>query len=111
VFNGLYLKTEESAFWQATLISVISGTVKADLCRSGHRRRKILVNPNAPDLDSYARLRPMTKRQLRGALGFRDDDCVIGFHGRLDGGTASTQRAGGGPASDLRRGAGRRSSC
>src|SRR5258708_2580394 len=81
VFEDLYLKTEEIAFRQATLISVISEPVKADLVSRGIDAGKILVNPNGADLDSYAPASADDKRQLRGSLGFRADDCVIGFTG------------------------------
>ena len=53
-YADVYLKAEEVAFRQATLISVISEHVKTDLLSRGVDARKILVNPNGADLDSYA---------------------------------------------------------
>jgi glycosyltransferase involved in cell wall biosynthesis/ubiquinone/menaquinone biosynthesis C-methylase UbiE len=81
VYEDVYLKGEEVAFRQATAISVISEPVKADLVARGVDARKILVNPNGADLDRYAPAPPDEKRQIRSALGFRDDDCVVGFTG------------------------------
>ncbi len=53
-FEDVYVKAEEVAFRQATAISVISEPVKSDLVSRGVDARKILVNPNGADLDSYA---------------------------------------------------------
>jgi len=81
VYEDLYLKGEEVAFRQASVISVISDHVKADLVSRGIDARKILVNPNGADLDSYAPAAPDEKQRLRRALGFSDGDCVVGFTG------------------------------
>ncbi len=81
VYQDVYLKAEEVAFRQATVISVISEPVKADLVSRGLDARKILVNPNGADLDRYAPASPAEKRRIRGALGFADEDCVVGFTG------------------------------
>ncbi len=80
-YEDVYLKAEEVAFRQATAISVISEHVKADLVSRGVDARKILVNPNGADLESYAPATPDDKRRLRSTLGFDDDDCVVGFTG------------------------------
>jgi len=81
VYKDVYLKTEEIAFRQATVISVISEPVKADLVARGVDARKILVNPNGADLEGYAPAAPDEKRRLRRTLGFNDEDCVVGFTG------------------------------
>ncbi len=84
-YADVYLKAEEVAFRQAALISVISEHVKNDLVSRGVDARKILVNPNGADLDSYAPAPPDEKRLLRSSLGFTDDDCVVGFTGTFGG--------------------------
>jgi glycosyltransferase involved in cell wall biosynthesis/ubiquinone/menaquinone biosynthesis C-methylase UbiE len=84
-YADVYLKAEEVAFRQAALISVISEHVKNDLVSRGVDARKILVNPNGADLDSYAPAPPNEKRHLRSSLGFTDDDCVVGFTGTFGG--------------------------
>ena len=80
-YEDVYVKGEEVAFRQATAISVISEHVKADLVSRGIDARKILVNPNGADLERYAPALPDEKRQLRRALGFGDEECVVGFTG------------------------------
>ena len=80
-YEDVYLKAEEFAFRQATAISVISTHVKADLVSRGIDGDKILVNPNGADLDSYAPAAATEKAELRRALGFGQEDCVVGFTG------------------------------
>jgi glycosyltransferase involved in cell wall biosynthesis/ubiquinone/menaquinone biosynthesis C-methylase UbiE len=80
-FADVYVKAEEVAFRQATAISVISEHVKSDLVSRGVDARKILVNPNGADLESYAPATPDEKQRLRRTLGFGDDDTVVGFTG------------------------------
>jgi glycosyltransferase involved in cell wall biosynthesis/ubiquinone/menaquinone biosynthesis C-methylase UbiE len=80
-FEDVYVKAEEVAFRQATAISVISEPVKSDLVARGVDARKILVNPNGADLDSYAPAPAAEKQRLRRSLRFADDDCVVGFTG------------------------------
>jgi glycosyltransferase involved in cell wall biosynthesis/ubiquinone/menaquinone biosynthesis C-methylase UbiE len=80
-FEDVYVKAEEVAFRQATAISVISEPVKSDLVSRGVDARKILVNPNGADLDSYAPAPADEKQRLRRTLRFADDDCVVGFTG------------------------------
>src|SRR5207249_974813 len=67
------------------VISVISEPVKSALVSRGVDARKILVNPNGADLDSYQPAPPEEKRQIRGALGFADTDCIVGFTGTFGG--------------------------
>ena len=81
VYADVYLKAEEIAFRQATVVSVISEHVKADLVSRGVDAAKILVNPNGADLDAYAPAASEERRRLRSALGFDDADCVVGFTG------------------------------
>ena len=84
-YTDVYLKAEEVAFRQAALISVISEHVKNDLLSRGVDARKILVNPNGADLDSYAPADAVEKRRIRSGLGFTNRDRVIGFTGTFGG--------------------------
>jgi glycosyltransferase involved in cell wall biosynthesis/ubiquinone/menaquinone biosynthesis C-methylase UbiE len=84
-YADVYLKAEEVAFRQAAVISVISEHVKSDLVGRGVDARKILVNPNGADLDSYAPAPPGEKQELRRSLGFDETDCVVGFTGTFGG--------------------------
>jgi glycosyltransferase involved in cell wall biosynthesis/ubiquinone/menaquinone biosynthesis C-methylase UbiE len=84
-YADVYLKAEELAFRQAAAVSVISEHVKADLVGRGVDARKILINPNGADLDSYAPAAPSQKQELRRSLGFDDADCVVGFTGTFGG--------------------------
>jgi len=85
VYEDVYLKAEEVAFRQATVISVISEHVKGDLVSRGVDERRILVNPNGADLDSYAPAPADEKRRIRSSLGFTDRDRVVGFTGTFGG--------------------------
>jgi glycosyltransferase involved in cell wall biosynthesis/ubiquinone/menaquinone biosynthesis C-methylase UbiE len=85
VYADVYLKAEEVAFRQATLISVISEHVKSDLVSRGIDARKILVNPNGADLESYAPAPADEKRRIRASVGFTDSDRVVGFTGTFGG--------------------------
>src|SRR5258707_9278008 len=73
-YEDVYLKAEEVAFRQATMISVISEAVKSDLVARGVDERKILVNPNGADVSSYAPAPPEEKRAIRAGLGFSETD-------------------------------------
>ena len=84
-YADVYLKAEEMAFRQAAAISVISEHVKGDLVGRGVDARKILVNPNGADLDSYAPAPAAEKAELRRSLGFAETDCVVGFTGTFGG--------------------------
>jgi glycosyltransferase involved in cell wall biosynthesis/SAM-dependent methyltransferase len=85
IYEDVYLKAEEVAFRQATVISVISDAVKLDLTTRGIDGRKILVNPNGADLDSYAPAMPAEKQRIRASLGFTDAHRVVGFTGTFGG--------------------------
>lgn len=80
-----FLKAEEAAFKQATLISVISDAVRHDLLRRGIPTGKILVNPNGVDLQAYAPMEGNTRTLLRRELGFKPADRVVGFIGTFGG--------------------------
>jgi glycosyltransferase involved in cell wall biosynthesis/ubiquinone/menaquinone biosynthesis C-methylase UbiE len=80
-----FLKAEEAAFRQATVISVISDAVREDLLNRGIPAHRILVNPNGVDTDAYAPPLPATRRLLRAQLGFAEDDRVVGFIGTFGG--------------------------
>lgn len=84
-FEDLYLKAEELAFRQATIISVVSEPIRDDLVRRGIDPDKILVNPNGADPEAYAPARPEEKQAIRAELGFGPEDCVIGFSGTFGG--------------------------
>lgn len=80
-----FLKAEEAAFRQASLISVISEAVRDDLLRRGIPREKIMVNPNGVDLQAYAPMELHTRSLLRRELGFKPSDRVVGFIGTFGG--------------------------
>jgi ubiquinone/menaquinone biosynthesis C-methylase UbiE/glycosyltransferase involved in cell wall biosynthesis len=85
VYEQFFLKAEQAAFTQATLISVVSDAVRDDLVRRGVDPSKILVNPNGVDVQAY---RPATleeRHKLRAELGFGDSHTVLGFTGTFGG--------------------------
>jgi glycosyltransferase involved in cell wall biosynthesis/ubiquinone/menaquinone biosynthesis C-methylase UbiE len=84
-YTDIYLKAEEFAFRQATVISVVSDIVKAELVSRGVDATKILVNPNGVAPDVYAPGTPDERRSIRESLGFGDADRVIGFSGTFGG--------------------------
>lgn len=84
-YEDIYLKAEMAAFERATLITVVSETVKDDLAERGVDPGKILVNPNGADIDRYAPLEPGKKRVLRQELGWDEDHRVVGFIGTFGG--------------------------
>lgn len=83
--ENLYLKAEQAAFRQATLISVVSDAVRDSLLERGVDPDKILVNPNGADLDAYRPATPDERRALRGEFGWDDSHHVIGFTGTFGG--------------------------
>ena len=83
--EALFLAAEEAAFKQASLISVVSEHVGADVARRGVPQERILLNPNAVDLAAYSPATPQEKRAIRSELGFGDADRVIGFIGTFGG--------------------------
>lgn len=84
-YEDVYLKAEMAAFQQASVISVVSEAVRDDVVARGIDPSKVVVNPNAVDIDAYAPARPEEKKRLRTGLGFGDDDRVIGFIGTFGG--------------------------
>lgn len=80
-----FLRAEEVAFRQASLISVISEAVRDDLLRRGIPRERIMVNPNGVDLQAYAPMESHTRALLRRELGFKPSDRVVGFIGTFGG--------------------------
>jgi glycosyltransferase involved in cell wall biosynthesis len=80
-----FLKAEEAAFKQATIISVISEPVRDDVLRRGIAKEKIVVNPNGVDLQAYAPMEQNTRTLLRRELGFKPSDRVVGFIGTFGG--------------------------
>lgn len=85
VHEALFVRAEDAAFKQATLISVVSQVVKDSLVARGIDSEKILVNPNGADPEAYRPMPADQKRALRAELGFTDADCVIGFTGTFGG--------------------------
>lgn len=83
--EDIFLLAETVAFKQATAISVISEAVRDDLLKRGINPRKILVNPNGADLDTYKPASTENKTALRRKLGFSDEDRVIAFTGTFGG--------------------------
>jgi glycosyltransferase involved in cell wall biosynthesis len=85
IYENLYLLAETAAFQQATVISVISDAVRDDVLKRGIDPRKVLVNPNGADLDTYRPASQENKAALRRQLGFSDEDRVIAFTGTFGG--------------------------
>ena len=85
IHESLYLKAEEAAFRQATIISVVSEEVRADLLRRNVDDRKILVNPNGASPEDYAPPDPTDRAALRKRFGWTDEHRVIGFTGTFGG--------------------------
>jgi len=83
--EAFFLRAEEAAFRQATVISVVSDAVRDDLLRRGVSARKVLVNPNGVDVDAYAPVDPKRRLLLRRELGFGPEHCVVGFIGTFGG--------------------------
>ena len=82
VYEDVYLKGEEVAFRQATAISVISTHVKADLVSRGvDARQDSRESERRRSRRLRARRRRTRSARIRRALGFGDDDCVVGFTG------------------------------
>ena len=84
-YEDVFIKAEDAAFRQATMITVVSQVVKDSLVERGVEAAKILVNPNGADPDAYRPLPVDEKQALRRELGFAADDCVIGFTGTFGG--------------------------
>ena len=83
--ENLLLLAEDAAFRQATMISVISDHVAADVARRRIPESKIVVNPNAVDLNAYCPATPAERKALRADLGFADEHKVVGFIGTFGG--------------------------
>ena len=91
-FNGtsleheqMFIRAEDAAFRQATLITVVSQVLKDSLVARKVDPRKILVNPNGADPTQYAPPSAEARRTVRGELGFEDDAQVVGFSGTFGG--------------------------
>ncbi len=84
-YEQFFLKAEQAAFRQASLISVISDAVRDDLIGRGVDRSKILVNPNGVDLQAYRPAVLEEKLKLRSEFGFDDRHTVLGFTGTFGG--------------------------
>lgn len=84
-FEEQFLKAEEAAFKQATVISVVSDVIREDLVARGVDRGKILVNPNGVNLTAYPEPVPARREEVRRQLGWNDTHRVIGFIGTFGG--------------------------
>src|SRR5262249_14464126 len=67
-YTEFYTAVEHAAFAQATLISVASEPIKEDLVRRGIPASKILVNPNATDVEVYKSATKEGKADVRREL-------------------------------------------
>ena len=83
--EDIYLKAEELAFAQATVISVVSETIRQDLIARGVDPDKIVTIPNGADPEIYAPPTRNVRAAIRNELGFRPDHRVIGFSGTFGG--------------------------
>ncbi|HWI20047.1 MAG TPA: methyltransferase domain-containing protein [Vicinamibacterales bacterium] len=91
-FNGtsleheqLFVRAEEAAFKQATVISVVSEALKESLIARKIDPAKIVVNPNGADTAAYAPPLPEERQRVRASVGFGPEDRVIGFSGTFGG--------------------------
>ena len=85
IYEAEYIRAEEFAFRQATMISVISDEVRRTLVARGVEPAKILVNPNGVDLHAYAPAVADEKARVRSELGFAPAAPVVGFTGTFGG--------------------------
>lgn len=85
VYENEYIRAEDFAFRQATMISVISEEVKSTLIARGVDAGKILVNPNGADLTAYAPADPSERARIRADIGLDPDVPVVGFTGTFGG--------------------------
>ena len=84
-YERIFIRAEEAACRQATVISVVSDVLKESLVARKIDPRKILVNPNGADPRRYAPPSDDARHALRSELGFADEDRVIGFSGTFGG--------------------------
>jgi ubiquinone/menaquinone biosynthesis C-methylase UbiE len=85
LYEEEYIRAEEFAFRQATMISVISEEVKSTLIARRIDPDKILVNPNGADLTAYAPAGPTERARIRAEVGLDPVAPVIGFTGTFGG--------------------------
>jgi glycosyltransferase involved in cell wall biosynthesis/ubiquinone/menaquinone biosynthesis C-methylase UbiE len=84
-YEELFVRAEEVAFKQATMISVVSKVIKESLVKRGIDPAKILVNPNGADTDAYQPASREEKAAIRRSIGFHESDRVVGFTGTFGG--------------------------
>ncbi len=80
-----FLRIEDAAFRQATLISVVSEPIKDELVKRNVTPEKILVNPNGVDLSAYFPGTMHERVVLREKLGWSSSHRVVGFVGTFGG--------------------------
>lgn len=83
--EAAFAAAEQAAFAQATTIVAISRVIEDGLIQQGIPAEKILFNPNGCSPDHYAPLEHSQKREMRVALGWEVDTCVVGFVGTFGG--------------------------
>jgi glycosyltransferase involved in cell wall biosynthesis/ubiquinone/menaquinone biosynthesis C-methylase UbiE len=84
-YETLYIRAEQAAFRQATLISVVSQVIRDSLVERGVDPARILVNPNGADLDAYRPVSDEEKLALQRELHLDTGECVVGFTGTFGG--------------------------
>ena len=91
-FNGtsleheqMFVRAEDAAFRQATMIVVVSEVLKESLIARKVDPNKILVNPNGADPQAYAPPAADARAAVRAELGFTPAQTVIGFSGTFGG--------------------------
>lgn len=80
-----FLRIEDAAFKQATLISVVSEPIRDELIKRNINPEKIVVNPNGVDLSAYSPGTQEEKESLRAKLGWNSSHRVVGFTGTFGG--------------------------
>lgn len=84
-FEEHYLRCEDAAFRQASLISVVSDPVREELIRRGVDSARILVNPNGADLESYRPRAVDERNAIRKELNLAPEHRVVCFTGTFGG--------------------------
>ena len=85
LYEDFFLRAEDAAFRQATIITVVSAVVKDELVARGIDADRILVNPNGVDPDVYVPPTPQQKAEVRRSLGWTEADRVVAFIGTFGG--------------------------
>lgn len=84
-YERIFVRAEDAAFRQATIVTVVSEVLRESLIARKVDPRKILVNPNGADPVQYAPASAAAREAVRSELGFTSDNRVIGFSGTFGG--------------------------